>query len=245
MSSLKGHEVFISQMKDQIRIFQRQNRPIMTSFLSLTEQNILKSMVPKNIQLVFDGGYDDAERKIALFIPENMDVYSDCVCLHATYNSKFKTLTHKDLLGCLMHLGIERSVLGDLVIQDEDLYIFCKHKIAPYIIDNCILIGKCSVSFPECFDSTIKQKNKEEIHVMCSSLRLDCFVAQLSHSSRGDAMKKIKAGLVKVNDVVLEENVQLCNNDFVSIRKTGRFQFKGVISKTKKGRLVLEVDKYI
>ena len=53
-----GHEVFISQMKDQIRIFQKQNRSIMTYFLSISEQNILQSMVPKNICLVFDGGYD-------------------------------------------------------------------------------------------------------------------------------------------------------------------------------------------
>ena len=80
-------------------------------------------MVPKNICLVFDGGYDQAERKIACFIPEGYEGFSDCVCLHATYNAKFKTLTHSDLLGCLMHSGIERSVIGDLIVQDDDLYI--------------------------------------------------------------------------------------------------------------------------
>ena len=66
-----GHEVFISQMKDQIRIFQKQNRPIMTYFLSISEQNILQSMVPKNICLVFDGGYDQAnERLLALYLKD-------------------------------------------------------------------------------------------------------------------------------------------------------------------------------
>ena len=74
-------------------------------------------MVPKNICLVFDGGYDQAQRKIACFIPEGYEGFSDCVCLHATYNSKFKTLTHSDLLGCLMHSGIERSVIGYLIVQ--------------------------------------------------------------------------------------------------------------------------------
>ena len=219
-----GHEVFISQMKDQIRIFQKQNRPIMTYFLSISEQSILQSMVPKNICLVFDGGYDQAQRKIACFIPEGYEGFSDCVCLHATYNSKFKTLTHSDLLGCLMHSGIERSVIGDLIVQKEDLYIFCKEKISKYIIT---------------------ENNKKEIHIMCSSLRLDSVVAQLSHCSRSEALKKIHAGFVKVNDVVLEQNLQLCNNDFVSIRKTGRFQFKEVVSTTKKGRLVLNFDQYI
>ena len=228
-----GHEVFISQMKDQIRIFQKQNRPIMTYFLSISEQNILQSMVPKNICLVFDGGYENAERKIACFIPEGYEGFSDCVCLHATYNSKFKTLTHSDLLGCLMHSGIERSVIGDLIVQKENLYIFCTQ------------IGKCTVHFEECLDYIITENNKKEIHVMCSSLRLDSVVAQLSHCSRSEALKKIHAGFVKVNDVVLEQNLQLCNNDFVSIRKTGRFQFKEVVSTTKKGRLVLNFDQYI
>lgn len=240
-----GHEVFISQMKDQIRIFQKQNRPIMTYFLSISEQSILQSMVPKNICLVFDGGYDQAQRKIACFIPEGYEGFSDCVCLHATYNSKFKTLTHSDLLGCLMHSGIERSVIGDLIVQKEDLYIFCKEKISKYIIDNCKQIGKCTVHFEECLDYIITENNKKEIHIMCSSLRLDSVVARLSHCSRSEALKKIHAGFVKVNDVVLEQNLQLCNNDFVSIRKTGRFQFKEVVSTTKKGRLVLNFDQYI
>ena len=114
-----GHEVFISQMKDQIRIFQKQNRLIMTYFLTISEQAILQNMVPKNICVVFDGGYENAERKIACFIPEGYEGFSDCVCLHATYNSKFKTLTHSDLLGCLMHSGIERSVIGDLIVQED------------------------------------------------------------------------------------------------------------------------------
>lgn len=217
----------------------------MTYFLSISEQSILQSMVPKNICLVFDGGYDQAQRKIACFIPEGYEGFSDCVCLHATYNSKFKTLTHSDLLGCLMHSGIERSVIGDLIVQKEDLYIFCKEKISKYIIDNCKQIGKCTVHFEECLDYIITENNKKEIHIMCSGLRLDSVVAQLSHCSRSEALKKIHAGFVKVNDVVLEQNLQLCNNDFVSIRKTGRFQFKEVVSTTKKGRLVLNFDQYI
>ena len=167
-----GHEVFISQMKDQIRIFQKQNRPIMTYFLSISEQNVLQSMVPKNICLVFDGGYDQAQRKIACFIPEGYVGFSDCVCLHATYNSKFKTLTHSDLLGCLMHSGIERSVIGDLIVQKEDLYIFCKEKISKYIIDNCTQIGKCTVHFEECLDYIITENNKKEIHIMLSLIHI-------------------------------------------------------------------------
>ena len=240
-----GHEVFISQMKDAIRIFQKQNRPVMTYFLTLPEQNLLKSMLPKNMNIQFDGGYDSAERKIACFISEHIDFYSDCVCLHATYNSKFKQLKHSDILGCLLHSGIERNVLGDLIVQDDDIYIFCKDKIAGYIIDNCTQIARCNIAFEYCYDYDIQGVRREQITVLSSSLRLDNIVAQLSHCSRSEALKKIHAGFIKVNDVVLEQNVQLCNNDFVSIRRTGRFQFIEVTSNTKKGRLVLLFEKFV
>ena len=104
-----------------------------------------------------------------MFIPEGYEGFSDCVCLHATYNSKFKTLTHSDLLGCLMHSGIERSVIGDLIVQEDDLYIFCKEKISKYIIDNCTQIGKCTVHFEVCLDyEIIKIINKK--YVLCAAV---------------------------------------------------------------------------
>lgn len=246
MSSYKiGHEVFVSQMEDVIHNFQKQNRSYMTYFLTIAEQNILKAMTPKNMNIYFDGGYENAERKIACFISDYEDFYSDCVCLHAHYSSKFRTLKHSDILGSLLNSGIERNVLGDLIIQDDDIYVFCKDRIAQYLIDNCTFIAKIKVQFEYCTEYIIQRKNTKPITVLSSSLRLDSIVAQLSHCSRSEAMKKIHSGFVKVNDVVLEQNVQLCNNDFVSIRKTGRFRFIEVTSNTKKGRLVLLFDQYV
>lgn len=246
MSSYKiGHEVFISKMEDVIKHFQTQNRSYMTYFLTIPEQNILKAMLPKNMNVYFDGGYNNAERKIACFISDYDDFYSDCVCLHAHYSSKFKKIKHSDILGSLLHTGIDRNVLGDLIVQDDDIYVFCKDRIAQYLIDNCTFIAKIHVQFNYCLDFKIQKKNTQPITILSSSLRLDSIVAQLAHCSRSEAMKKIHAGLVKVNDVVLEQNVQLCNNDFVSIRKTGRFHFVDVVSNTKKGRLVLLFDQYV
>lgn len=217
----------------------------MTSFLSSVEQNIVASMLPKNIHVEFDGGYPDAQRKIACFIPDGMEFSVDLVCLRSSYDSRFKKLTHSDVLGCLMHSGIEREVIGDIIVEDCDIYVFCKKKIASYIQNQCVMIGRCPISFHESIDSVSFTQNKEQFTITCSSLRLDSMVAILSHCSRSDALKKIHAGFVKVNDVVLEQNVQLCNNDFVSIRKTGRFQFLKVVSKTKKDKLVLLMDKFI
>ena len=81
--------------------------------------------------------------------------------------------------------------------------------------------------------------------IIAPSLRLDSVVSQLAHCSRSKAKEMLKAQYVKVNDIVLDENTQLCDNDFVSIRKVGRFQYKGIDAKTKKDRLVLRFEQYI
>ena len=73
---------------------------------------------------------------------------------------------------------------------------------------------------------------------------MDAIVAQLAHCSRTKASKLIASGLVKLNDVVLEENVQLCDNDYVSIRRVGRFQFNGILAISKKNRLILGFLKF-
>ena len=73
---------------------------------------------------------------------------------------------------------------------------------------------------------------------------MDSIVASLANVSRSKAMKMIDQGNVKLNDVILEDNEQLCHNDYVSIRGIGRFQCLGVLSKTKKDRWILSFEKY-
>lgn len=144
-----------------------------------------------------------------------------------------------------MHLGIEREMLGDLVVEDCRIVIFCKNQIADFIRMNCTLVGRVRVSFELVDFVDIQSAQTKEILIHAASTRLDCIVASLAHISRSEATSMIHHGLIKVNDNVLEENRQLCNNDFVSIRKCGRFQFKDVKSTTKKGRLILRFEQYI
>ena len=240
---LKGHELFVSKMKDQLYLVSSKNRTIMTSFLSPVEQEIVKSMVGNTLDVRFDGGYAQSERKIAILSREQVD-YSDVVCLHAVYDSRFKELSHRDLLGALMHLGIERDQLGDLIVDAEDVYIFCKESMADFIQSSCTLVGRCVLNFEVVYDVMIERSNREELVVNAASLRLDCVVAALGHCSRSMACEWIRQGFVKVNDVVLDEIVVLCNNDFVSIRKVGRFQFMQVASTTRKNRMILRFDQF-
>ena len=240
---LKGHEMFVSKMKDQLSLVVLKNRTIMTSFLSPVEQEILKSMAGNKVIVRFEGGYKNSERKIAILSNEEV-YYSDVVCLHACYDDRFKSLSHRDLLGALMHSGIERDQIGDLIVSKQDIYIFCKEKMAEYIMQSCTLIGRCVLNFEIEYDVHIEHSNREEILVNAASLRLDVVVSALGHCSRSMACEWIRQGFVKVNDVVLDEIVLICNNDFVSIRKVGRFQFKEVVSTTRKNRMILCFDQF-
>lgn len=240
---LKGHEMFVSKMKDQINLVASKNRTVVTSFLSPVEQEILVSMAGNKVSVTLDGGYEHSERKVAVISNDDL-LFTDVVCLHAQYDNRFKALEHRDLLGCLMHLGIEREMLGDLIVDVQDVYIFTKEKMADFIIQECTSIGRCTLHFERDYTPVITKNNRVSIQVNAASLRLDVVVAALGHCSRSKACEWIRQGFVKVNDVVLDEIVLLCNNDFVSIRKIGRFQFKEVVSTTRKNRMVLCFDQF-
>ena len=215
----------------------------MTSFLSPVEQEILKTLAGNKVKIFFDGGYLLSERKVAVLSLQEEE-YSDVVCLHAVYDDRFKKLSHRDLLGALMHLGIEREQLGDLIVDEQDIYVFVKDQMADFVIQECTSIGRSTLDFNREYDVCIQYENRVAIQVNAASLRLDVIVAALGHCSRSMACDWIRQGFVKVNDVVLDEIVLICNNDFVSIRKIGRFQFHGIVSVTRKNRYILSFDQF-
>lgn len=249
--NFKGHELFVSRMYDAINACQRSGQPVMTSFLTPAEQQILKT-IAKDVNVTFDGGYEAAERKIGiltdLYSGLDAEPYADLVCLHAktspVLNAK-KPIAHPDILGALMHSGLNREVIGDILCTPDDIYLFCKEKMAEYIIQTLVQIKGQNLGFAICDPSELPEMQLEEIQVNVSSLRHDAVVAALAKCSRSKASELIRQGYVKINDVVLEDCGKLCNNDHVSIRRCGRFQFVEVIKTTRKDRMVLRFKKYI
>ncbi len=241
----KGHELFIARLKDLFDTSLFRYKPVQTSFLSMVELQLLHQHIPKSLFVYESGGYPYAQRKVVAFSPFELEPDFNIAILESSYDSRTKHLSHKDVLGALMHLGIERNQLGDLYVDDSRIVIFTTQTMKEYIIDSCHLIGRCKVSFRPVDSVDIQTQGFEVIQVHTSSLRLDAIVSALAHCSRKNALDMIHHGYVKLNDVVLEENQQVCNNDFVSIRKTGRFQFVEIQSVTKKERLVLKFNKFI
>lgn len=162
-------------------------------------------------------------------------------------NVKFAdTLTHRDFLGALMNLGIERDQIGDIAVKDNEAYIFVTDKMADYICEKLDKVKhtsvKCEIT-DNIPDGELYRCENEEIIV--SSVRIDCVTAGIFKLSRKEAQNLIESEKVFVNSrAVISVSKELCENDIVSVRGHGKFVFSGEKSRTKKGRIVIAVGVY-
>lgn len=239
----KGQDAFVSRLYDLMDQCSRGSRPVMTSFLSLYEQETAKRIC-SGYSLCFDGGYPEAEKKRLLISEFDMDLKPEVCCVKADLPKFGKEITHQQVLGTLMHEGIKREALGDFVCTPEAVWIFCTPSIGKFICEQIPRIGSQMVNFHETEPDDMPVPEKETILVNVPSLRTDAIVGALAHCSRAKAVDMIRQGFVKVNDIVLEDNGRMCDNDVISVRRTGRFLFFGEVNRTRKDRLVLEFQKY-
>lgn len=224
--------------------------PFFSDFLTLNEQDILNQVIPKMPPICIKtmGGYNLAERKIAAFYPdESFLEVNPIVCLSVTpLNQKFsEELTHRDYLGSLMNLGIDRAVLGDIILGDGCAYLFCLEKISDYILEQLVRIRHTPVSASVSVFDEAATIRREEITGFVASLRLDTILSLVAKLSRSRAIMLIEEAKVFVNGKLITTNsYHLKENDIISVRGVGKFQYKSTAGTSKKGRIFVTIDKY-
>lgn len=192
------------------------------------------------------GGYDAAERVIAAFGDEAYAYPIDCIKIEPT-NPKFADkLTHRDFLGSLMNLGIERDTLGDIVIKDNTAYLFCLSKISEYIIYELDRVKHTNVKCSIC-DSVPQFLNElpDEEKITVSSLRVDTVSAAVFNLSRNAMTQLVNQQRVFINSkTIYKDSVLLKDNDRVSVRGYGKFIFTKVYNETKKHKQLIGIRIY-
>ena len=156
-------------------------------------------------------------------------------------------LTHRDLLGALMNLGIERDLLGDIVIRENEAFLFAKASIAEFIKNELVRAKHTdlTVSFAQTLPDGELYKT-EDLTVQCQSKRIDAVIARVFSLSREEAQKLFLQGLVFVDGRCTESVCrELIPEEIVSVRGKGRFIFSGQIGTSKKGKLNLAVKRYV
>ena len=187
----------------------RRDVPTYTEFLNLAEQDLFYRTVNKmpGVRYVLFGGYEMAERRAALFLPSYGEE-GDPSMLPIAYlvirplNDKFaEELTHRDFLGSLMNLGIERGKLGDLLMDGKQAYLVCMEDMAQYLCRELTRVRHTSVyceqtaQLPDAVGTPVLQRKEGSV----ASVRLDALLALAFSSSRSKLVPLIEGGQVYIN----------------------------------------------
>lgn len=223
-----------------------------TDFLNLNEISIFKSM-NKELSYInhgMYGGYEGAERNVLCFYGDDsvkaFSSYITCIQIKPI-NKKFSDdLTHRDFLGAIMNLGLERSKIGDILIKENEGYAFCLSSISSFIIDNLNKIKHTTIHCKRMNEETPEiRPSYKEIRGTVSSPRLDSIIALAFGASRSSMLNLIGSGNVYVDGRLVESNSYvLKEGETVSVRGYGKFIFKELQNQTKKGRYYCLLLKY-
>lgn len=220
-----------------------------TKFLSPLEVAIINQRFPTGeVNTKFYGGYEDAERCMCAFYVEDNGLYFPMVALRIKPKSKTANLSHRDYLGSVLSLGIKRETLGDIVIRQDDAIMFCTQDMADYIFDSLFKIGGTGVVITkeECLEDLKIQRNYQSFLATVSSLRCDSVIAAALKISRSKATEFIDHGQATHNyEMVKSSHRIVSDGDTLSVRGHGKFKVQTDGTLTKKGRIHVNILKYI
>lgn len=224
-----------------------------SDFLNLNELNILhttpKDLFPARYETF--GGYEMAERQMVAFLPDALYYeyhYPMQILKIRPANPRFaEELSHRDYLGSLMNLGVERCKMGDILLLENCAEVFVCQNIAEYLCQELTRIRHTVVQTQLVTPEEISYEPRfEEIKGTVSSIRLDSVLALAYPLSRSKMTSYIEAGRVFVNGKLITSNgYHLKEGDILSVRGLGRIRYEGMLSETKKKRCLISLRKYI
>ena len=225
-----------------------------TDFLGLVEQALFAEIKPhvSHVPYTAFGGCEGCERVMIRFGDEESFGYNEdfpIVCIKAEpVSQKFADkLTHRDFLGALLNLGIERSTLGDIPIVDNIGYIFAKEDIAPFIVSELKKVKHTDVKLEITENVPAGELFKTERRkIQAVGERIDAVIAKVFSISRSDCSTLFSKRLVYVDGRLCENTSYLPKrNEIISVRGYGRFIYHGYETTSKKGKLNIEVELYV
>nr|WP_263313576.1 RNA-binding protein [Mammaliicoccus sp. Marseille-Q6498] len=245
------YQHFRKEEKDIIDLFinkcdiaESNYQPVLTEFLDPREQYILNTIAGgyEELKVHYFGGNTQSERKRAIVAPDYFEPSEDdfeIVLMDLQYPSKFVTLTHRNVLGTIMSLGIDRNQLGDIIVNDKIQFVLTK-RFESYIMLELTKIKGAGIKLSSIpFENMIQSNENWLTHdTTVSAMRLDVIVKHVTNTSRTISKKLIDGKRVKVNhreinavDFIVEEN------DLLSIKGYGRAMIIANYGQSKKGKL--------
>ena len=202
-------------------------------------------------KLVFSGGRDDCERKVAFFLPyylQETDFDIGEIIKAVKIRSYFGKPGHRDYLGAVLGLGIERDRIGDLLLYDDTAYLFCLSSVVSVLLRELEKVGRISVKTEQIAltDVPVPERKTKKITFTVKSLRLDAVTGDLFGVSRTLAAELIREGAVTLNYTICEKvDAPIKEGDTLSVHGKGKGRISQIGGRSRKDRLFVEAELYL
>ncbi len=247
-------KLLLAKVLDQADLSLRRHIITFSDFLSPAETAQAVELLKKVHDLSFlaYGGYNDCERKMLGFYPDYMsaeDVYFPITAVKIKFNPKFSSPpSHRDYLGSVLGMGIERGKVGDIAVVENGAVCFIEDGIADYVVSGLERVGhtKVTVEKADITDDLVPQKKMVEKNITVASMRADVIFGAVFNESRESIKQLINAEKASVNWLPLKSvSAQLNEGDVLSLKGSGRGVLILVNGETKKGRISIKIGKYV
>lgn len=235
-----------------------------TGFLSLSEQSFAAGVLagPDAVQgggrHVFYGGTQEADRKILFFLPSYLEEEEllaqeetgggviSCLKIAVRGAHFTKEIGHRDCLGALMHLGIGRDQIGDILLEKDGscAWVFVPGTMADHICRELVTVGRAHVDIevtaPDaCTARPVLVSRSGSI----ASVRIDSLIAMVFHISRSAAQDLVTREEVFADGrTVTSSSFSPAPGSRISVRGHGKFIYEGEEKTTKKGRIFVRTS---
>ncbi|MCL1862944.1 MAG: YlmH/Sll1252 family protein [Defluviitaleaceae bacterium] len=229
--------VISAKVKDRLVAAEKRGQPTFSDFLDPMSCAEICTQLP---QAMAYGGYENAERKMLGFLCNEQDFPITAITI--SYNEKFSAPpTHRDYLGSVLGLGLERTKIGDIMANEHGAVMYVSSDMAFYICENLQQVKRTKVKCQIGGALDVEPISKEK-RITVPSMRLDAVVSSAFNLSRGKASALIDAEKVYVNWRLTKKTHIVSEGDMVTIRGTGRVKINEIAGSTKKDRIVLIIN---
>ena len=258
--NMEKDELLKSRIEDYVRRCNDGYYVVATKFLDAHEQAIAGAFVRgagtagTDVRSMFYGGYDGAERRLLVCIPKSMEIIDEDATtellqvLHVDIPKGSRTLTHRDYLGSVLGLGIDRSVIGDILVREDGADLIVLPEIADFLLSEYKQVGHSDIKtkIVSINELTVPEAHVQEIKDTIPSARLDNVLSAAFKLSRTKAAEAIRSGIVSVNHAeATKPDMKMEEGDTLVLRGKGKAVLVEVGGVSKKGRIWIRIDKYI
>lgn len=247
----KDDSILLANLENKIDQCLEQSIITSSNFLDMRQKSLAEGICRrrKGLAYTFYGGYEDAERTVAIFLPDYARLEDDNpLAMLRIIQDGYQELSHRDYLGSLTGLGIKREMIGDILVRSDGADVIVLKKIAEFLLHHYEKAGRVclNVKIMPIESLIIPEVRFEVKRDTVASLRLDNVIASAFSLSRSKAAEAINEGIVFINGLECDKTDRLVKEgDKLVLRGKGKAMLETIGGITRKDRTVIVIKKYL